>query len=145
MSKLGTYRYKSVYDFSSLSTAISESADNDIFAVYWITGNWGKVFWKGEEIAHVQSDRDVLRIIDFNEELWSPKKKEAPVPPSYVKEVSVSSGEKEEENILIKEMEVPLYDVDWYQRVMSELNNQWLKIRPTFGTEKQEPKTTTTN
>lgn len=133
MSKLGTYRNKNVYDYSSLTTAVGASIDNDIFAVYWITGNWGKVFWKGEEIAHVQSDRDRLHVIDFNEELWSPKKKEAPVPPSFVKEASVTSGEKKEESIPAKEMEVPLYDVDWYKKVMGELEEQWSKLRPTFG------------
>lgn len=125
MSKLGTYRNKNVYDYSSLTTAVGASIDNDIFAVYWADAFWGKMFWKGEEIAHVQSDRDRLHVIDFNEELWSPKKKEAP---SFVKEVSVSSGKKE-----VEEKEVPLYDVNWYNKVMGELEKQWLKIRPTFG------------
>lgn len=139
MSKLGAYRNKNVYDYSNLTTAINASVDNDIFSVYWITGSWGKMFWRGEEIAQVQSDREGLTVIDFDEELWSPKKEEAPVPPSY----SVSSGEKKEE--APKEVEVPLYDVDWYSKVMGELEEQWSKLRPTFGTEKQEPKTTTTS
>ena len=146
MSKLGTYRNKNVYDYNSLPTAIGASIDNDILSVYWISGSWGKMFWKGMEIAHVQSDSQGLHVIDFDEELWSPKKKEAPVPPPCVKEVSVSSGEKkEEESIPVKEMEVPLYDIDWYKKVMGELNNQWAKIRPTFGTEEEKPKTTTTS
>lgn len=131
MSKLGTYRNKNVYDYNSLTTAISASVDNDIFSVYWISGNWGKMFWKGEEIAHVQSGSQGLTLIDFDEEVWSPKKKEAPEPPSYVKEVSVTSGTKEEE-----EKEAPLYDVNWYGKVMGELEEQWVKIRPTFGVEK---------
>ena len=128
MSRLGTYKNKNVYDYDSLLTAVNASIDNDIFSVYWISGSWGKMFWKGKEIANVQSDREGLHVIDFDEEVWCPKKKEAPVPPPYVKEVSVSSGEKEEE-----EKEVPLYDVDWYKKVMGELEQQWLKIRPTFG------------
>ena len=126
MSKLGTYRNKNVYDYNSLMTAISASIDNDILSVYWISGSWGKMFWKGEEIAHVQSDREGIHVVDFDEELWSPKKKEAPVPPSYVKEVSVTSGETEEK-------EAPLYDVNWYSKVMGELEEQWSKMRPTFG------------
>ncbi len=136
MSRLGTYRNKNVYDYNHITTAINASIDNDIFSVYWIIGNLGKMFWKGHQIAQVQSDREGLTIIDFDEEVWSPKKEEVPVPPSYVKEVSVSSGIKKE---------VPLYDVDWYSKVMGELEEQWSKLRPTFGTEKQEPKTTTTN
>ena len=139
MSKLGTYRNKNVYDYNSLTTAISASVDNDILSVYWISGSWGKMFWKGEEIAHVQSDSQGLTLVDFNEEVWSPKKKEAPVPPAYVKETSVTSGTKEEK-------EVPLYDVNWYNKVMGELEEQWLKIRPTFGVvEGEKPKTTTTS
>lgn len=137
MSKLGTYRNKNVYDYSSLTTAVSASVDNDILSVYWISGSWGKMFWKGEEIAHVQSDSQGLHVIDFDEEIWSPKKKEPPVPPPCVKEVSVTSGEKKEEKKVpefpVKEMEVPLYDVNWYSKVMGELAQQWLKIRPTFG------------
>lgn len=123
MSKLGTYKNKNVYDYNSLTTAISASMDNDIFSVYWISGSWGKMFWKGHQIADVQSDIEGLHVIDFDEELWSPKKKEAPVPPTYVKEVSVTSGEKE----------VLLYDVNWYSKVMGELEEQWSKLRPTFG------------
>ena len=123
MSKLGTYRNKNVYDYGSLTTAISASIDNDIFSVYWITGGWGKMFWKGEEIAHVQSDKDNLHVVNFDEEIWSPKKKEAP---SYVKEVSVTSGETEEK-------EAPLYDVNWYSKIMGELEEQWNRMRPTFG------------
>ena len=122
MSKLGTYRNKNVYDYDSLSTAINASIDNDIFSIYWISSYFGKMFWKGEEIAQVQSDSAGLHLIDFNEELWSPKKKEAPVPPPCVKEVS---GEEKKE--------VPLYDVNWYNRVMGELMQQWLKIRPSLG------------
>ncbi len=128
MSKLGTYRNKNVYDYNSLMTAISASIDNDIFSVYWITGNWGKMFWKGSQIALVQSDSQGLHIIDFDEEWWSPKKKEAPVPPPCVKEVSVTSGTKEE-----GEKEAPLYDVNWYNKVMGELEEQWSQLRPTFG------------
>ena len=138
MSKLGTYRNKNVYDYGSPLTAVSASIDNDIFSVYWLTGSLGKMFWKGEEIARVLSDGEGLHIIDFDEELWSPKKKEPPVPPSYVKEVSVTSGEKKKEEkseFPTKEMEVPLYDIDWYKKVMGELEEQWLKIRPTFGAE----------
>ena len=127
MSKLGTYRNKNVYDYSSLVTAVSASVDNDIFSVYWITANWGKMFWRGEEIAHVQSDsQGLLQVIDFDEEVWSPKKKEAPVPPPCVKEVSVTSGEEE----------ASLYDINWYSKVMGELMQQWNKIRPSFGEEK---------
>lgn len=136
MSKLGTYRNKNVYDYNSLTTAISASVDNDIFSVYWISGSWGKMFWKGEEIAHVQSDSQGLTIIDFDEEWWSPKKKEASVPPSY----SVTSGEKKEEEA---PKEIPLYDVNWYSKVMGELAQQWSKLRPTK--EEEKPKTVTEN
>lgn len=132
MSRLGTYKNKNVYDYSSLVTAVGASIDNDIFSVYWISGSFGKMFWKGEEIAQVQSDSEGLHLIDFDEELWESKKKEAPVSP-----VSLSSGEKKEE-FPIKEMEVPLYDIDWYKKVMGELNNQWLKICPTFGVGEEE-------
>ena len=128
MSKLGTYRNKNVYDYGSRMTAIDASIDNDILSVYWISGHFGKMFWKGEEIAQVQSDSEGLHLIDFDEELWESKKKEAPVPPPCVKEVSVTSGEEKKE--------VPLYDVNWYNRVMGELMQQWLKIRPSFGEEK---------
>jgi len=137
MGKLGTYKNKNVYDFPTLVAAINASIDNDIFSVYWISGNYGKMLWKGEEIAHIQSDSEGLHVVDFDEEVWRPKKKEAPVPPPYVKEVSVSSGTQEEERktpeFPVKEMEVPLYDVNWYEKVMNELNNQWVKIRPTLG------------
>ena len=127
MSKLGTYRSKNVYSYDSRMTAINASVDNDIFSVYWNTDSWGKMFWRGEEIAHVHSDSQGLHVIDFDEEVWSPKKKEAPVPPPYVKEVSVASGEKKEE----ASMEGPLYDVNWCKKVMGELAQQWSKLQPT--------------
>ena len=79
MCKLGTYRSKNVYSYDSRMTAINASVDNDIFSVYWNTDSWGKMFWRGEEIAHVHSDSQGLHVIDFDEEVWSPKKKEAPV------------------------------------------------------------------
>ena len=114
MSKLGTYRNKNVYDYGSLTTAKSASIDNDIFSVYWIDGSWGKMFWKGKEIACVQLDeKGLIAVINLDEELWSSK---APVRPTY-------SMKKKE-----APMEGPLYDVDWYKKVMGELAQQWSKL-----------------
>ena len=124
MSKIGTYRNKNVYDYSTITAAINASSDNDIFTVYWISGTVGRMFWKGNSIASVNSDRKGLHVVNFNEELWKPKKKEEPVAPTYVKEVSVTSGTKKEET------EVPLYDADWYRKIMDELDEQWSKMRP---------------
>lgn len=108
MSKLGTYRNKNVYDYGSLSTAISASIDNDIFSAYWITGSIGKMFWKGQQIAEFHNERDRFRVVDFDEELWSPKRKETPAAPPY---------EEEEKGLL--------YDNEWYEKVMGELKEQW--------------------
>ena len=115
MSKLGAYRNKNVYDYDSLLTAVNASIDNDIFSVYWITESWGKMFWKGQQIAKFHNERDRFCVVDFDEELWEPKRKETPV-----KETSVSSGNKEKE-----EEEGPLYDNEWYEKVMGELKEQW--------------------
>ena len=117
MSKLGTYKNKNVYDYNSLSAAINASVDNDIFSVYWITESWGKMFWKGQQIAEFRNEGDRFRVVDFDEELWKPKKKEAPVPPPCVKEVSMKEEEKG-----------PLYDNDWYKKIMNELDKRWSEL-----------------
>ena len=123
MSKIGEYRNKSVYDYSSVTAAIDASSDNDIFTVYWLSGTVGRMFWKGNAIASVNSDRKGLHVVNFNEELWKPKKKEEPVAPTYVKEVSVTSGSK------AKEREPPFYDVNWYSKIMGELEKNWESLR----------------
>ena len=112
MSKLGTYKSKNVYDYNSLSTAISASIDNDIFSIYWITESWGKMFWKGHQIAEFRNEGDRFRVVDFDEELWKPKKKEAPVP--KIKKTKNEEG--------------PLYDNDWYKKIMNELDKRWSEL-----------------
>ncbi len=124
MSRLGTYRNINVYDFNDLTDAISASIDDNIFAVYWYTGSWGKMLWKGEQVALVSSDRKGLHVVDFDEEVFQPKKKEPPAPPPCVKEISITSGSKEE-------TEGPLYDNEWYKKTMGDLNEQWEKLYPT--------------
>ena len=121
MSKIGTYRNKNVYDYSSITAAINASLDNDIFTVYWITGTTGKMFWKGNSIASVNSDRKGLHVSNFDEELWKPKKKEAPVPPPCVKETKVTTSA----TIGTEE----LYDREWYSKIMGELEKNWESLR----------------
>ena len=112
MSKIGEYRNKNVYDYSTITAAINASLDNDIFTVYWITGTVGRMFWKGNSIASINSDRKGLHVSNFDEELWRPKKKEEPVPPPF----SATVGTEE------------LYDREWYSKIMGELEKGWKKL-----------------
>lgn len=137
MSKLGTYRGKEVHDYSSGAAADEASQLFDILAVYWTGRDEGVMLWRGEDVGYVKirSNGDIM-IEDFDEDVFQPKRKETPVAPEYVKETKWEGPKETQEKRPAKETTPvsadaeTMYDKNWYEKIMVELNDQWESMRP---------------